>query len=233
MGMATIPVPTRDAEGRWDLSAALALQRELRARVERKDRIGPVERVGGCDVAYDRLDENLFAGVVVLDAADLSVVEQATTESAVRFPYVPGFLSFREAPAILEAYSKLRRKPDLLLVDGHGWAHPRRFGIACHVGVLLDLPVVGVAKSLLVGKAGVPRPARGSRAPIVHRGERIGTVLRSRSGVAAVYVSVGHRVSLGTAVRWVLACGAGYRLPEPVRRAHHLVTVSRQGREAS
>ncbi len=213
-------LPRRDRLGRWDLEAARILQERLRTRVETRDRLGSVSLVGGTDLAYERDEARYVAAAVVLDARTLRVVETATARGRVRFPYVPGYLSFREAPAILRALARLEHQPDLLLVDGHGLAHPRGFGIASHLGVLLDLPTIGVAKSILVGEADEPRPERGARAALRHAGRRVGTVLRTRAGVAPVYVSVGHRVSLGTATRWVLRLSAGYRIPEPIRQAH-------------
>jgi deoxyribonuclease V len=150
--------------------------------------------------------------------------------SKTEFPYIPGFLSFRETPAILEAFSRLTRKPDLLMVDGHGLAHPRSFGIASHLGVLLDVPAIGVAKSVLVGVVEEPETERGSVAPLTLRGRRIATVLRTRTGIAPVYVSIGHRVGLRSAVRWALRTGTGYRIPEPTRRAHLAVNALRAER---
>jgi deoxyribonuclease V len=182
----------------------------------------PVRLVAGADVSHDSGRDRLFAAVVVLDAGTLEVVETSVHVGRVEFPYVSGLLSYREAPGILEALGRLRRSPDLLLVDGHGRAHPRRFGIACHLGILLDLSTVGVAKSPLLGRAGEPGPERGCAAPILDRGERIGTVLRTRSRVSPVYVSVGHRVTLPTAERRVLSCGGRFRIPEPIRLAHQL-----------
>ena len=226
-----IPVPRRDPLGRWDLREAKACQRRLRERVECQDRLGPVRCVAGADVSYLQGEAKLYAAVVLLDAATLEPLETATTVAPTRFPYLPGYLSFRESPAILEAYSKLDRKPDLLMVDGHGLAHPRGFGIACHLGVVLRVPTVGVAKSVLTGEAGVPSRERGSRAPIIYQGARVGAVVRTRNGVSPVYVSIGHRVCLETAVQQVLRCGAGYRLPEPTRQAHQAVNALRTGRK--
>lgn len=222
-------MPRRAEDGGWDLGAARAWQESLARIVEPRDRLGPVRRIAGVDVSYDRFDPIVYAAVVVVDAETLETLETAGRADRATFPYLPGFLAFREAPPILRAFAQLCVRPDLLLVDGHGVAHPRRAGIACHLGVLLDLPTVGVAKSVLVGDAGEPARSRSSRAPLVHAGRRIGTVLRTRDGVAPVYVSVGHRVSLRTAARWVLAAGGGYRLPEPVRRAHLLVNALRRG----
>jgi deoxyribonuclease V len=225
-----IAVPRRDLRGRWDLVDAKALQHRLRERVETKDRLGPVCRVAGSDVSYDRGDATLYAAVVVLDARTLETVETSTAVSKTEFPYIPGFLSFRETPAILEAFSRLTRRPDLLMVDGHGLAHPRSFGIASHLGVLLDVPAIGVAKSVLVGDVEEPATERGLVAPLTLRGRRIATVLRTRTGIAPVYVSIGHRVGLRSAVRWALRMGAGYRIPEPTRRAHLAVNALRAER---
>ncbi len=203
-----------------DLVEVTHRQDRMRERVERADRLGDVRLLAGADVAYHRSAEVLYAAVVVLEAATLRLVEARTVAAPVTFPYVPGYLTLREAPPVLEAFGRLTRSPDLLLVDGHGWAHPRRFGIACHLGVALDLPAIGVAKSVLVGSHEQPGPARGSVTPLLHEGDPIGATVRTRDGVAPVWVSTGHRVSLPTAVRWVLACGAGYRIPEPTRLAH-------------
>jgi deoxyribonuclease V len=152
----------------------------------------------------------------------LEPLANATATRPVEFPYVPGLLAFRELPALLEAYAGLAEEPDLLLVDGHGLAHPRRFGIACHLGVELDRPSIGCGKSLLVGEHAEPAPRRGSSTLLLHRGERIGRCLRTRAGVRPVYVSIGHRCALEHAVSIVLACAPRYRLPEPIRAADHL-----------
>lgn len=224
-----MPEVPRDASGRWDLAAARALQESLRGRVLEEDRLGRVRRVAGADVSYDRHGDALFAAVVVLDVRTLETVETAAHVGAASFPYLPGYLSFRETPPVAAAFAALRVRPDLLLVDGHGRAHPRRFGIACHLGVLLDVPTIGVAKSVLVGEVESPGWRRGRTAPLVDGGERIGTVVRTRDRVAPVYVSIGHRISLRSAVRWTLALGAGYRVPEPTRRAHLTVNALRSG----
>jgi deoxyribonuclease V len=141
-----------------------------------------------------------------------------------RFPYVPGYLSFREAPAALAAMRRLRRDPDLIVCDGQGFAHPRRFGLACHLGLLANLPSIGVAKSRLIGEHAVLGSQRGEWVPLVDDGERIGVVLRTRTGVRPVYVSVGHRISLETAIDYVLRCTTRYRLPETTRQAHRLAS---------
>lgn len=186
--------------------------------------------MAGLDCAFSRDGEQCIAGVVVWDVAAARVVEERIATRPLRFPYVPGLLSFREAPALLAVLRKLRSEPDALLFDGHGYAHPRRFGIACHVGLVADRPSAGCAKSRLVGEHGEPGPARGASRPLFDRGERIGSVLRTREGSRPVYASVGHRMDLATAERLVLACGAGYRLPEPTRLADRLVARAKQER---
>ena len=207
---------------RWDVSLAeaRALQERLCDRVETRDRFGHIETVAGVDVSYDRGSPILFAAVVVLDAATLAIVETSGVRARARVPYVPGYLSFREIPPLLEAMAKLRTRPDLLLCDGQGRAHPRRFGIECHLGVVLDMPSVGCAKSRLVGTHREPGLRRGSHTALHDGGERIGEVVRTREGVKPVFVSVGHRVSLESARRLVLRFAPRLRLPEPARAAH-------------
>jgi deoxyribonuclease V len=191
-----------------------------------------VRLVAGADVSFDRHAPTLFAAVAVLDARTLAVVETACAEVPARFPYVPGYLSFRELPALLAAFSKLSSAPDLVLCDAHGRAHPRRFGLASHLGVALDLPTIGCAKSRLVGEHATPASARGSFAALRDGGETIGSVLRTQPGVAPVFVSVGHRVSLAAARRWVLRLAPARRLCEPVRAAHAASNRARRGERA-
>lgn len=202
------------------VAEARALQEQLRAQVEERDRLVVPRTVAGVDVSYDRGKPDLFAAVVVLDADTLEVVEVASERQPARFPYVPGYLSFRELPALLDAWRKLRRRPDLVICDGHGRAHPRRFGLACHLGVALDVPSIGCAKSRLVGTHRAPGPRRGSSTRLLHDGEVIGRVLRTREGTRPIFASVGHRVSLASAERWLLRLAPRYRLPEPIRAAH-------------
>lgn len=159
---------------------------------------------------------------MVLDYRTLDKVEQASVERPLDFPYIPGLLSFREAPAYLEVLARLNTVPDVLIIDGHGLAHPRRFGIACHLGVLLDLPTIGCAKSILVGEVAPLDKPKGSTAEIKKNDEVLGLALRTRENVKPVYISVGHRVDLPSAIRITLASGKGYRLPEPARQAHLL-----------
>lgn len=212
---------------RWKLSPceAVALQEELRGRVVREDRLGAVRTVLGLDVHFGPREETARAAVALLSFPALDLLAEARAERPVDFPYVPGLFSFREIPPLLDALAKLRRPPDLLLCDGQGYAHPRRFGLACHLGVLLDLPSIGVAKTVLLGEHDTLPPERGSWRPLVHDGEVVGAALRTRTGVRPVYVSVGHRVSLETAVEMTLRAAPRYRLPEPLRRAHELAAA--------
>jgi deoxyribonuclease V len=181
-----------------------------------------VRLVAGVDVSFK--DGRARAAVAVLSFPALELVDQALASAPVSFPYVPGLLSFREVPPVLEALSRLRLHPDLLLCDGQGIAHPRRCGLASHLGLLSGIPSIGVAKSRLVGEHGPVSEEKGAWNPLVDRGEPIGAVLRTRSGVAPLFVSIGHRVSLGTAIRYVLACSPRYRLPETTRWAHRLAS---------
>jgi deoxyribonuclease V len=210
----------------WDLAPkeAIALQARLRDRIERADRIGAVRRVAGVDVGFERDGRVTRAAVAVLDYPGLALAEQAVVRVPTRFPYVPGLLSFREAPAVLAAFERLRLAPDLILYDGQGIAHPRRFGIASHLGLLLDCPSIGVAKTRLVGEHRAPANRRGAWAPLCDASETLGAVLRTRAGAKPLYVSIGHRVSLESAVRWTMACVTRYRLPETTRRAHRLAS---------
>ena len=161
---------------------------------------------------------------MLLDFPSLELLDYAVITAELRFPYVPGLLSFRECPPALAALRALPQRPDLLLCDGQGLAHPRRFGIACHLGVLLDIPAIGAAKSRLIGTHEEPHSERGSQAPLFDGEERIGSVVRTRTNVHPIYVSVGHRVSLQTAVELTMNCAPRYRIPEPTRQAHKLAS---------
>lgn len=209
---------------RWDLSPgeALDVQEKLRERVVLEDRLGAVRTLAGLDVHADPRQETARAAAALLSFPALEPLEEVTAERPVAFPYIPGLFSFREIPPLLDALAKLRQSADLFLCDGQGYAHPRRFGLACHLGVLLDLPAIGIAKTILVGRHD-PLPAeRGAWRPLVDAGEVVGAALRTHAGVRPVYVSVGHRVSLETAIGIVLQAAPRYRLPEPLRRAHGL-----------
>jgi deoxyribonuclease V len=207
---------------------AARLQRELRDRLVLQPPPGfAPRRLAGADLSMDRGSEVGYAGVAVLDAATLETVETATAVAPLTFPYVPGFLSFRELPPLAAAWARLREPPDVVIFDGQGYAHPRRFGLACHGGLLFGVPSVGCAKSILVGTHAPLDEAAGSRAPLVHRGETVGVALRLRARTAPVYVSAGHLMNLDTAVAVVLAASAGFREPETTRRAHRLVNAAR------
>ncbi len=215
----------------WSLSEddARRLQSELAALVVAEDRLpAPVARVAGVDVAYDTASDRMFAAVVVLDAATLTVLETATAEAQASFPYVPGLFSFRELPPLAAALEKLAVAPDLVVCDGQGRAHPRRFGLACHLGVAYDLPTIGCGKTRLLGTFTEPGPGRGDWAPLIDGNETVGAVLRTQRGVKPLFVSLGHRVSLSTACDWILRLTPHFRLPETTRRANHWVNLLRQ-----
>lgn len=207
----------------WDLtpSEAMELQRRLASRVSRTNGLRqPPRYIAGADISGARRDEEALGAVVVLRYPELEVAEVRTTRKRPPMPYVPGLLSFRETPVLLDAFERLTVTPDLVMVDGQGLAHPRRFGIACHIGLLLDLPSIGCAKSILVGRHGPLGHPRGAQAPLQDGAEVVGVALRTQDGAAPVFVSVGHKVDLETAVAWVLACAPRFRLPEPTRMAH-------------
>ncbi len=211
---------------RWDVSPkeAVAIQRKLCARVVVADRLGPVHRVAGIDVGFKEHGAVARAAVVILRYPELTLVEQVVIERPAPFPYVPGLPSFREVPVVLEALARLDRGPDLLLCDAQGYAHPRRFGLASHLGVLTGTPSIGVAKTRLIGEH-APVPAQmGAWTPLRDRDETIGAALRTRTGVKPLYVSVGHRVCLETALRLVKSCVTKYRLPETTRWAHRIAS---------
>ncbi|MFI5338360.1 MAG: deoxyribonuclease V [Candidatus Methylomirabilales bacterium] len=215
----------------WEVSPqeALRIQQDLRARLIARDEDQAAFRtIAAMDVSYDTRSPWLFAAIVVMRLPGFQVVETAGVRARAGFPYVPGLLSFRESPAGLEVWQKLRTRPDCLICDGHGYAHPRRFGFACHFGLLVDLPTIGFAKSVLIGRFDPPGVARGSRSDLVDAGEVIGAAVRTREGAEPVFVSVGHRISLTRAVATILACTSGYRIPEPARRAHALVNRLRE-----
>ena len=213
----------------WNISAARAIsvQRSLAGRVSIEPLSAPVETVAGTDCAFLDGGKRIVAGVVLCDAESMEVLGSASVVQPCRFPYVPGLLSFREAPAVIAAVEKLIRRPDLLMCDGQGLAHPRGLGLASHVGLWLDMPTIGVAKSRLCGTHRTPGDNRRCRTQLRFGGGVVGAVLRTRSGVKPLYISVGHRLSLAQAVSWTLRCGRGVRLPEPTRKAHQLVSGCR------
>lgn len=210
----------------------MGVQRELKDRLVLKGDVKNVRRIAGADVSHDKGSDRFFAAVAVLSWPGLELVEEAHARGTSPMPYIPGLLSFREGPSLLRAFRKLREPPDLVLFDGHGVAHPRGFGVACHLGLLLDVPSIGCGKSRLVGEHEAPGEDAGSHVPLRHDGRRIGAVLRTRDNVKPVYVSPGHRIGIPAAVRWVSRCCAGYRLPEPARHAHRLANRERARRAA-
>lgn len=208
----------------WDLKPleAAALQTRLSRRVVQQVRIPfeDIDTVAGVDTGYR--NDTACAAVVVMNLTDLRILEEAVAVKPVQYPYVPGLLSFREGPVILEALAKLKARPDLLMIDGQGIAHPRRFGIASHIGVLMDIPTIGCAKTRLVGVYEPPYRSSGSTSYLTEAHETIGAVVRTRTGVRPVFVSIGHLMDLKDSIRVVLKSCRGYRLPEPLRRADHL-----------
>ncbi|MBD2436688.1 deoxyribonuclease V [Nostoc sp. FACHB-110] len=204
---------------------AIKIQENLREQVITEDRFSePIRYVAGVDMGFDADGTISRAAVAVLSFPDLQVVETALAHRPTSFPYIPGFLSFREIPAVLDALAKIQTAPDIILCDGQGIAHPRRLGIASHLGVILDMPTIGVAKSLFIGKHQELAETRGSWQPLIHQGETIGAVLRTRLGVKPLYISSGHRISLPTALDYVLHCTPKYRLPETTRIADKLAS---------
>ena len=210
-----------------DVAKARLLQTELAARVRLEDDFPPLRRVAGLDVGFEDGGDVTRAAAVLIDAQTLQPLAEVVARQPTRMPYIPGLLSFRELPALLQALSELPESPDLVFVDGQGIAHPRRLGIAAHLGVVTGLPAIGVAKSILVGRHEDVGPHRGDRQPLEHKGEVIGCVLRSKDRIRPLIVSPGHRVSMATAPELVLAFGTKYRLPEPTRLADRL--ASRRG----
>jgi len=216
-------------EHRWDLSPqeAARLQLELRARLNPTPvaslRQRAIKTIAGADIALDKEKNCGFAGVIVYSFPALNELERQGASRTISFPYVPGLLVFREGPALLDALAKLRTEPDLLFFDAHGYSHPRRFGLASHMGVILDTPAIGCAKSLLIGHYEEPPNLPGAWTPLVDAEETIGAVLRTRKDVQPVFISIGHLVDLKTAIEFAMACTDGRRIPKPTREADHYV----------
>lgn len=205
----------------WDVTPeeARQLQNRLRTQVISTDRFGTINTVAGVDIGLKK--DTAIASVVVLSFPELQVVDSVVTASPVRFPYIPGLLSFREIPPLLTTFEQLQTIPDLIIVDGQGIAHPRRFGLASHLGLILDKPTIGCAKSRLWGRYTEPDSEQGAYTYLTDKGEVIGAAVRTRTNVRVVYISIGHRISLDSARIWTLACCRGYRLPETTRYAHN------------
>ena len=214
----------------WDVSTreAIRIQGELVSEVLEIPLSEQPRTIAGVDVSFHRTgykEYTAFCGIAVARFPELDLVERTQWTGEVTFPYVPGLLSFREIPAVLQALEQIDSVPDVIMADGQGRAHPRRFGLACHLGLMLNIPVLGVAKSRLVGDHDELPEERGSRVPLIYQGDVVGAVVRTRRGVSPVYVSVGHRITLDEAVDLTLACAPRYRIPEPTRQAHIMSRV--------
>jgi deoxyribonuclease V len=219
------------APRRWEMTVAEAreIQQTLRGRLITEPPAGFAPRfVAGADVSMERFVHYGYAAIVVIDPRTMATVDEAAAAAELRFPYVPGYLSFRELPPLQTCWDALRVKPDLVVFDGHGYAHPRRFGLACHGGVLWDVPSIGCAKNPFIGTHEPVGDARGATSPIVHEGEVVGMVVRTRERTRPLYVSAGHRMDLPTAVEMVLRLASRYRQPETTRLAHHRVNELRR-----
>jgi deoxyribonuclease V len=206
----------------WDLTPkeAVALQRKLANQIEIRRPLKKCELLAGADCSYDRFSPVLYAAVVVLRTSDWTIVEAQGLVGETRFPYVPGLLSFREVPIVLEIFTKLKHRVDAVIFDGQGRAHPRRIGLACHAGLWLNIPTFGCAKTRLIGEHDEPGPNAGDCVPLRDKDETIGSVVRTTNRTNPVFVSSGHLIDLKSAVRWTLASCQGYRIPEPTRQAH-------------
>ena len=219
----------------WKVSytEAIALQQELQKRLILFNSTSNFNLVAGADVSYSKKSSCLYAGVVVFQLPQLEIVEQVCVEAEASFPYIPGLLTFREAPTLLKAFQQLQTTPDVVLFDGQGIAHPRGMGLASHMGLLLNLPTIGCAKSVLVGSYSNLGNEKGSQVPIVFRDKIVGVALRSRNNVKPIFISIGHKIDLETAVAVVQSCLGKFRIPEPIRKAHNLVNVTRSMSENS
>ena len=213
----------------WDITPteAVAIQKELRSRVELTGMESKIHLVGGADISFNKYSEVIYAGIVVLKFPELVEVTRSMVVTKTSFPYIPGLLSFRETPALLEAWEQLDPKPDVMILDGQGIAHPRRLGIAAHFGLLTGVPAIGCAKSLLTGKYDPPLNKKGAWSSLMDQNEQIGVVLRTRENVKPVFVSPGHKIDFPTSIELVMRCCTKYRLPETTRLAHRLVNELR------
>ena len=216
---------------RWNVSIAEAkeIQDRLREKVIVSPLMNTIRYVAGADVSFDKGSNIVHAAIVIIRFSDLSIVEKKGASEEVNFPYVPGLLAFREGPPVLTVWEQLDHKPDVILFDAHGIAHPRRFGLACHLGVILDIPSIGCAKSVLVGSYSEPGTKAGEFSLLVDKGEEVGAAVRTKDGIGPVFVTIGHRVDLPSAIKLTLDCVKGYRVPEPTRQAHFVVNALRRG----
>lgn len=209
----------------WNLSEqeAIELQEELALKVIKKDSFTTIDYVAGVDVAYSINNDKIVAAIVILDSKTLKLVETVVVEDNLHFPYIPGLFSFRELPPIIKAFEQVKTIPQLVVCDGQGIAHPRRFGLASHLGVIFDIPTIGCGKTKFVGDFIEPGIQRGAYAPLHDNSEIIGNVLRTQDNVKPIFISIGHRICLSTACDWILRLSPRYRLPETTRQADQLV----------
>jgi len=216
----------------WGVSTeeAKKIQLELRSLLDFHYNLdlSRLHLIAAADISFNRSDDRLFAAVVLLNFPDLEVIQEYVHHTTALFPYIPGFLSFREIPPLLEIFKNLKLRPDVILCDGQGIAHPRGFGLASHLGLLLDLPSIGCAKSLLVGEYRDLNASKGSTTPLLYQNQKVGMALRTRQAVKPVFVSVGHKIRLSAAIKIVFACCPKYRIPEPLRLAHRKVNELRK-----
>ncbi len=213
----------------WDLNAkdAVALQKELASQIVVEKPTRKIETIAGADISFNKYSDVVSAAIIVLRLDTLETIAKSGVVTTAKFPYIPGLLSFREMPALIEAWEKLDIEPDAIVMDGHGLAHPRGMGIACHAGLVFDRPALGCGKSVLVGKFEPPAETRGSWSPMIYKERTIGAALRTKNRVSPVFVSPGHKMDLPTAIDLMLRCDGGYRLPEPTRRTHLYVNEIR------
>jgi deoxyribonuclease V len=222
-------------EHRWDVAPyeAQQLQQELQVKVSEVEGTAAVQAIAGIEIAHSRFSDTLTVAVAVVSYPEMVLLEEVVVEYQTKFPYIPGLLSFREVPAILKALDALKSVPDMLMVDGPGIAHPHGLGVASHVGVLTDIPTIGVSRTSLVGSYVEPEVSAGSQTSLVWQGEIIGTVYRSKNRVAPLFISVGHRINRTRANELVVACCQGYRLPEPTRHAYAALNSARTSAKAA
>jgi len=215
----------------WDITPdeAIKIQNELRHLVRVENLSGKINYIAGADISFDKGSNIVYAGVVVLKFPELVEIDRSLVITEVKFPYIPGLLSFRESPALIQAWEKIKITPDIVVIDGQGIAHPRRFGIASHFGILIDRPTIGCAKSLLVGRYEEPGEKAGNYSYLYDSGEIIGVALRTRDNVQPVFVSIGHKITLEESIKIIMQTVRGYRIPEPTRHAHNLVNALRRG----
>lgn len=208
-------------------SQAIALQQQLRAQIDITELNTPIRLIGGADISFNKFEETVYAGIIVLKYPEMIPVDRVTIVATTRFPYISGLLAFREVPALLKAWNALAQKPDVMVLDGQGIAHERRLGIATHFGLITNLPSIGCAKTRLTGTYIEPEEVPFAESALFHKNERIGTVLRTKLKCKPVFISPGHKISIGQSVEIIKNCSRKYRIPEPTRLAHLLVNEIR------